>query len=636
MPNFRTLYTALMLALALGGVQALVPASYNSNGNSNLPFPPQNPHVSLPAGFLPALPSSLPPIPSNLPNVPAGGPGGNASFPGGLPPLPAPATWADARYNDYRPSKARLAYWGDKSMAVSWSTHKQLPVPAVLYGKKPDTLNRIATSTDSITYNTSSYYSNHVVLDHLEPDTKYYYLPILGDPVKDVRSFTTALPAGDSTPYTVAVVGDLGTMGSLGLSGHVPPGASNPLTTGEVTTIQRLTMNKNQYDHVMHVGDIAYADYWLKEVVLGYINGSIAAGPELYEKINEEFYDEMDALTSTLPYHVLPGNHDSNCDNSGYKNYTEAICPPALTHFIGYNQHWNMPSNISGGFKNMWYSYDVGMVHYVMYDTETDLGPNLIAPEDPGGSSHADDGPLDPSHPSAQLDFLKKDLASVDRSKTPWVVAAGHRPWYMAAKKKDLCDVCQQAFEQIFNDHGVDLILNGHQHNMQRQTPLAPNAVIDPNGLDNPKAPLYILTGAAGHFDGLDTAHTPYPDYSRFVNDTLYGFSQVTFHNRTHRKYSHSHFFPFFIQGASRHKLQPRQRWLTLDACFALSTCSDTRVCQFRDQYRARYGDAVQAALDRTKVRPRTLSLAPHFQYLPNSVRLAPRKTFRYAARLTM
>ncbi|KAI3476364.1 hypothetical protein L1887_62016 [Cichorium endivia] len=285
----------------------------------------------------------------------------------------------------------------------------------------------------------------------------------------------------------------------------------------------------------MHVGDIAYADYWLKEVVLGYINGTIAAGPELYEQINEEFYDEMNDITSSLPYHVAAGNHDSNCDNSGYKNYTEAICPPALTGFIGYNQHWNMPSSVSGGFKNMWYSYDVGMVHYVVFDTETDLGEGLVGPEDVGGSSHATDGPLaTPS--SAQMDFLKKDLAAVDRSKTPWVVAAGHRPWYMAAKASSLCTVCQTAFEQLFNDAGVDLVLSGHQHNMQRSGPLGPKAAIDANGLNNPKAPLYITTGAAGHFDGLDAAVSPYPAYSHFVNDTLYGFSTVAFHNRTHRR----------------------------------------------------------------------------------------------------
>lgn len=30
------------------------------------------------------------------------------------------------------------------------------------------------------------------------------------------------------------------------------------------------------------------------------------------------------------------------------------------------------------------------------------------------------------------------------------------------------------------------------------------NGTIDPNGLDNPRAPWSIVNGAAGHYDGLD------------------------------------------------------------------------------------------------------------------------------------
>jgi acid phosphatase type 7 len=30
---------------------------------------------------------------------------------------------------------------------------------------------------------------------------------------------------------------------------------------------------------------------------------------------------------------------------------------------------------------------------------------------------------------------LKNDLAAVDRKKTPWVIAAGHRPWYVSTSE---------------------------------------------------------------------------------------------------------------------------------------------------------------------------------------------------------
>jgi hypothetical protein len=70
--------------------------------------------------------------------------------------------------------------------------------------------------------------------------------------------------------------------------------------------------------------------------------------------------------------------------------------------------------------KNFWYSFDHGMVHYVTLDTETDLGHGLIAPDEPGGPEAENSGPF--AVRDAQLNWLKKDLASVDRKKTPWIV----------------------------------------------------------------------------------------------------------------------------------------------------------------------------------------------------------------------
>ena len=39
-----------------------------------------------------------------------------------------------------------------------------------------------------------------------------------------------------------------------------------------------------------------------------------------------------------------------------------------------------MPSEQSGGLENFWYSWDYGMVHYIQFNTETDVG---LKPSDP-------------------------------------------------------------------------------------------------------------------------------------------------------------------------------------------------------------------------------------------------------------
>ena len=47
---------------------------------------------------------------------------------------------------------------------------------------------------------------------------------------------------------------------------------------------------------------------------------------------------------------------------------------------------------------NYWYSYDHGPIHFLAYSTERDYAPG-----------------------SPQYNFIQSDLASVNRSQTPWV-----------------------------------------------------------------------------------------------------------------------------------------------------------------------------------------------------------------------
>ena len=83
-----------------------------------------------------------------------------------------------------------------------------------------------------------------------------------------------------------------------------------------------------------------------------------------------------------------------------------------------------MPSYESGGLENFWYSFNHGMVHFVQFDTETDLGHGILGPDQPGGSEGnpgEDSGPF--GLVDQQINWLINDLKNVDRKKTPWVVA---------------------------------------------------------------------------------------------------------------------------------------------------------------------------------------------------------------------
>jgi hypothetical protein len=229
---------------------------------------------------------------------------------------------------------------------------------------------------------------------------------------------------------------------------------------------------------------------------------------------------------------VNAGNHEANCDNGGTTNktsgqkYTESICLPGQTNFTGYINHWRMPSGPSGGLGNFWYSYDYGMTHFVHIDTETDLGNGLIGPDE-GSPEYG--GPFGSNN--QQINWLTNDLASVNRTLTPWVVVFGHRGWYLSASSS-VCANCQTAFEKLFYTYDVDLYINGHAHLYERTAPIY-NGVIDPNGLNNPNSTLYITNGAAGHYDGLDTFTNIQP-YSVYHTASDYAWTTLTFTDSSH------------------------------------------------------------------------------------------------------
>jgi acid phosphatase type 7 len=251
-------------------------------------------------------------------------------------------------------------------------------------------------------------------------------------------------------------------------------------------------------------------------------------------------------FNSSAPLTSFQGNHEANCDNGS--NLT--ICVPGQLNFTGYIAHWkyvnvhrsrpvhhqhiksisnacllvpSMPSQQSRGLGNFWYSFDYGMVHFITFNTETDF-PN--APDEPGGEGAEVAGPFAPN--GTQLAWLEKDLASVDRKKTPWIIVGGHRPWYVSTAE---CLECQAAFEPLFIKYGVDLVLHGHKHFYERQSAVANGVAQEIES--NPTAPWYIVNGAGGHYDGLDTPTIPYVNTSRKVVVT-YGWNLFTVHNCTH------------------------------------------------------------------------------------------------------
>lgn len=145
------------------------------------------------------------------------------------------------------PEQLHFNYAGDRGMMISWNTEGKLKFPSVIYGRGRS-LDQIAFSQVSVTYSTSTTYSNHVLIEDLEPDTEYNFVVHCANE-SDYHQFKTSLPAGNPRPYSFAFFGDLGTMGPLGLTSYNQTDALSP---GEITTMQSLNHFKDQVEFMWH------------------------------------------------------------------------------------------------------------------------------------------------------------------------------------------------------------------------------------------------------------------------------------------------------------------------------------------------------------------------------------------------
>ena len=77
-----------------------------------------------------------------------------------------------------------------------------------------------------------------------------------------------------------------------------------------------------------------------------------------------------------------------------------------------------------------------------------------------------------------QLAWLAEDLASVNRTKTPWVFAMTHRPMYSSQVSSYQTNV-RNAFEPLMLRYNVDAYFAGHIHWYERMYPLMANGTVD-------------------------------------------------------------------------------------------------------------------------------------------------------------
>ncbi|KAK4073221.1 uncharacterized protein Triagg1_5501 [Trichoderma aggressivum f. europaeum] len=470
---------------------------------------------------------------------------------------------------------------------------------SVTYGRTP--------SCSSVVVTQCSEFFHDVQIGNLKPGKTYYYqIPAAnGTTASDVLSFTTAKEAGDASEFTIAIINDMGYTNAGGTykylnkaidngaafiwhggdisyaddwySGILPCESDWPVCyNGTSTQLPGGGPIPEEYDTPLPAGEVANQG--------GPQGGDMSV---LYESNWDLWQQWMNSVTLKAPHMVLPGNHEASCaefDGPGnpltaYLNknqpngsaakssLTYYSCPPSQRNFTAFQNRFRMPGAETGGVGNFWYSFDYGLAHFVSLDGETDYPSSPewpFAKDVKGNQTHpfanqtyvtdsgpfgAVDGDYNDRNAYAQYQWLKKDLESVDRCKTPWVIAMSHRPFYssqVSAYQKTI----RAAFEDLMLQNGVDLYISAHIHWYERLLPLGSNGTIDQASVINNNtywtnpgfSMAHIINGAAGNIESHSTLGSdPLLNITTYLDQTNFGLGELTVYNATALSWSYIH-----------------------------------------------------------------------------------------------
>lgn len=178
-------------------------------------------------------------------------------------------------------------------------------------------------------------------------------------------------------------------------------------------------------------------------------NGDLIEDP-LSEQAWTQFFANAQKWLSRVPLMTVTGNHDEIDNEAGR-----------------YVSHFNLPTNgAAGSIPGTTYSFDYGPVHFVILNSESNL--------------------------KEQKTWLENDLASTDKK---WKVVAMHRGPYGGNSYKKTMD-----WVEIIDEYGVDLVLQGHNHEYARSYPLRNGKIVGDGdaAVNDREGTVYVVTNTSG------------------------------------------------------------------------------------------------------------------------------------------
>lgn len=165
--------------------------------------------------------------------------------------------------------------------------------------------------------------------------------------------------------------------------------------------------------------------------------------------VEDEWVDNLNMSRESnlkLPHAYTPGNHDE------YNlKWEDGV------HETSFNEHTNVPvtnDKVDGG---SYYSFDHSGAHFVVMNTND--------------NKKSEDNPDEGAVGREQMEWAKKDIAQARENGADWIILAYHKPVYSAsyhALQDEDVQVTREEFVEMADELGVDVVLQGHDHNLTR------------------------------------------------------------------------------------------------------------------------------------------------------------------------
>jgi hypothetical protein len=355
-----------------------------------------------------------------------------------------------AQVLDGTPEQIHLTYGDDPSrtICISWASPAQAYNARVVIEDGPGRRRLVhavqRTYTDGL--NGQTVFTYHAIVDGLIPNSLMHYAVTADNDANHASPFTASFrtaPRG-RVPFRWTSYGDLAT----------------PVTSWKLSSPQshHAVGAVEQFEPLFHLlnGDLCYA------------NQNPLAQPAVWR----DFGNNVQRSAASRPWMPCPGNHEIEFGNGvqGHDSYlTRYSLPRNGTHFEG-----------------LWYCFQVGPILFISLCADDviyqDSGAFVAGPE-----------PLTPApstgHPSiqagmslnirgfsggAQTRWLEETLERAAKNESiDWIVVQMHQDAMSSSKNGNGSDKgIREAWLPLFDRHGVDLVLCGHDHDYERSWPV--------------------------------------------------------------------------------------------------------------------------------------------------------------------